>query len=280
MIKKIYPLILILLFSSSVYAECDKAKALFDEAISYKKNKDFRLALNAFQQAAELCPNYSVLYQQGLTLVKLNRFDDALNSFKKALNHSDKNSKNEANALARIALIYTQKNALQKAGVFIEEAYNINKDNSPDWILRLRKAIDIQSMNHIASASEINQVITSAKRSFGVKPKISFNSITFKFNSTEFTTEGQKQVIELSKALADSNQRALLIGHTDQKGDALYNMELSKRRAEAVKQELINKAPALNKTLETQGKGEEELRYLGNDETDHQLNRRVVMQLL
>lgn len=277
--KKECLFILPLFFSNPVYADCNQANIFFEKATTYKKDKQFKQAFNNFHQAALLCPNFLVFYGQGQTLIKLNRYDEALDSFKKAREFTERSSKSEANALARIALIHTQKNALQKASIYIEQAYRINEENSPKWMLHLRRVIDRQSINIIASAEEINLALVSGK-SFGVKPKIQLNSITFKFNSTEFTAKGQRQVTELGKALIKGNQLALLIGHTDKKGDNAYNMGLSKSRADAVKKALVNYNSALNNVLRTEGKGEEELKYQGDDEADHQLNRRVEMQLM
>ncbi|MEE9398564.1 MAG: OmpA family protein [Methylococcales bacterium] len=276
--KKNYLLILSLLFSHPLYADCQQGEIIFNQATA---NKNLQQALDEFQQSATLCPNYTVYYEQGRTLFKLERSDEALQSFKQALHYSEANSGNEANALARIALVYFKKDAMQQASLYVEKAYIISKQNSPHWILRLRKDIDIQNASHIASAKEIKQALLDGKN-FGVRTKIKFNSITFKFNSTEFTPQGQQQVAELGKALVDhltDRQQALIIGHTDKIGDETYNQTLSEQRAEKVKKALVGINPAYSRRIKTQGKGESELRYFGDSEQDHQLNRRVEMQL-
>ncbi len=71
-------------------------------------------------------------------------------------------------------------------------------------------------------------------------PSISLQ-VQFGFNSAELTPHGQRQLDELAGALSS---RALLaagfelIGHTDQVGDADYNLRLSLDRANAVMQYL------------------------------------------
>ncbi len=289
MMKKIYLFVLILLFSGSLYADCqqekayyEQAKAYYEQAIANKKNKKYQQALNDFQQSAQLCPRFGVYFEQGKTLAKLKRFDEALASYKKAGAFIEEGSEEKINLLANMAIVYLKKGSLQQASLYAEQSYDIKKQSSPERIIKLRRHIDLKNAGHVVSAQEIMQTLI-ARKSFGVAPKIKFNSITFKFDSTELTAQGQQQVIELNEVLVKSLQgskQALLIGHTDKKGDAAYNMSLSRRRAEAVKRVLVEQNPALRNALQTQGKGEQELRYIGNDATDHQLNRRVELQLL
>jgi len=280
MMNKLPILILSLCFSSAVYADCNQAKSYYKQAVTSKNNKDYKQALADIDKAIELCQKYASYYEQGRILAKLNKLDQALESFKNARNLSISASPREANALARSALIYFKKGALQKSSLFIEQAYAINKQNSSEWLLRVRKKIDLQSAQHISSADEIQTAISISEKSFGVVPKLKFNSITFKFNSTELTEAGRRQVAELGKFLANQKQTVLLTGHTDKVGDSDYNMQLSLRRAQAVKQTLQKTNPQLTGHIQTQGKGEQELRYSGDDASDHQLNRRVDMEVL
>lgn len=274
--------ILTLLFSNASYADCQQAKPYYDQAIIAKKDKNLEQALANFKQSAELCPRYAVYFEQGKVLVKLNQLDGAIASYTKALNFSKTGSSEKANLFASIAIVYFKQGSLQQASVYAEQAYEIKKQNSPENIVNLRKAIDLKNATHVSTAEEINQTLF-AKKAFGVKPKVKFNSITFKFNSTELTSQGKQQVHELSKvlltSLKDDNQ-ALLIGHTDKIGEESYNLVLSTQRAEAVKQALINQNSDFSGSLKTVGKGESELRYQGDSEQDHQLNRRVEMELL
>lgn len=68
-------------------------------------------------------------------------------------------------------------------------------------------------------------------------PSISLQ-VQFGFNSAELTPHGQRQLDELASALANKTlvmEGFELIGHTDQVGDANYNLRLSLDRANAVK---------------------------------------------
>lgn len=71
-------------------------------------------------------------------------------------------------------------------------------------------------------------------------PSISLQ-VQFGFNSAELTSHGQRQLDELAGALSSKalvSDGFELIGHTDQVGDANYNLRLSLDRANAVKQYL------------------------------------------
>lgn len=270
-----------LLVTPPLYATCEQAQEYYDQAIH---SNTLDKAIIYYQQSAHLCKNYAVYYEQGKTLIKLNYLDKALDSFKQALKFSTKNSNSEAKALAQIARVYFEQGQLQQASFYIEEAYTIGKQRSVQWIIHLRQAIDIKNTTHIASVKEINQLLLIQKGNFSItQPTIKLNSITFESSSAELTTQGHQQVIELGKALINilkDSQQVWLIGHTDKKGENSYNMKLSKHRAKAVKQALIHSNKKLVSILKTQGKGEDQLKYFGDNEDDHRLNRRVEINIL
>jgi outer membrane protein OmpA-like peptidoglycan-associated protein len=62
--------------------------------------------------------------------------------------------------------------------------------------------------------------------------------INFYTNETRFTPTGEKAMQELAKAAAQV-RRMKLIGHADPRGTGEYNMDLSRRRVEAVRDELL-----------------------------------------
>ena len=75
--------------------------------------------------------------------------------------------------------------------------------------------------------------------------------INFEFNSARIGRAAAPQVNELGKALTDASLKGnnfILAGYADGKGRASYNQDLSERRAESVKQYLVEKygIPAVN----------------------------------
>lgn len=90
------------------------------------------------------------------------------------------------------------------------------------------------------------------------KPSIAFNTIQFAFNSAQLTPGSIATLHNLGNALNRelADQKKFLIeGHTDAKGGRQYNMVLSQRRADAVKDYLVRDSHVDAGRLETAGKG-------------------------
>jgi OmpA-OmpF porin, OOP family len=89
-------------------------------------------------------------------------------------------------------------------------------------------------------------------------PSMAFNTIQFAFGSTELTPESSATLKNLGEALNHqlADQKSFLIeGHTDRKGTRAYNDELSKGRAEAVKDYLVRETGVSPDRLQAVGKG-------------------------
>lgn len=98
---------------------------------------------------------------------------------------------------------------------------------------------------------------STATRAAPQDPSISLR-VQFGFNSAELTSHGQRQLDELAGALASKalvNAGFELIGHTDQVGDADYNLRLSLERAIAVKHYLEQTHGIAAARLQTMGLG-------------------------
>jgi outer membrane protein OmpA-like peptidoglycan-associated protein len=102
--------------------------------------------------------------------------------------------------------------------------------------------------------------------------------ISFEFNSAVLTPDAKQQLESLAAALksdALKDDRFRVEGHTDAVGSESYNLELSKRRARAVKQYLMQMGSLGAEKLRSVGKGESEL--FDNANPDAAVNRRVVI---
>lgn len=89
------------------------------------------------------------------------------------------------------------------------------------------------------------------------KPGASFSTITFEFGSAQLKPETLDTLRNLGKALnQDLGDQQLFVieGHTDAVGTIAYNEELSKLRAEAVKDFLVNEMGVASERLDVVGK--------------------------
>lgn len=100
--------------------------------------------------------------------------------------------------------------------------------------------------------------------------------ITFNFNSAVIRPESYRAVGSMADALHNPillGYKFLVVGHTDAVGSREYNLKLSQRRAEAIREALINPFGVKPERLEAVGLGEEQLRDPRHP--DSQINRRV-----
>ena len=94
------------------------------------------------------------------------------------------------------------------------------------------------------------------RRTLLTEGKISTNGILFDSGSANIKPQSLGIVLQISQVLLqDENMKLNIIGHTDADGNKDINLKLSKERAEAVKETLVNlyKIPA--NRLQTDGKG-------------------------
>jgi OmpA-OmpF porin, OOP family len=89
--------------------------------------------------------------------------------------------------------------------------------------------------------------------------RLSTNGIQFDVNSASLKPESYGIIREIALALQGSTDMKLrIVGHTDSDGDAGLNLDLSRKRAEAVKKALIEHYGISAQRLEVDGKGESE----------------------
>lgn len=102
--------------------------------------------------------------------------------------------------------------------------------------------------------------------------------LNFEFDSVELTQGTAFNLKRAATAMISpeyASSRYLLLGHTDQTGDCVYNRDLSMRRALAMKNELLKLQPALINRMEVVGMGEAMLLFPGNKQSHWAANRRL-----
>ena len=116
------------------------------------------------------------------------------------------------------------------------------------------------------------------------RPKEVAILIRFRYGSTELADEfSRSQLREAGQAFASPELFGLVFeigGHTDSQGSDAYNLELSRRRAQAVKDALCRGYRVDCGALEVKGYGKSEPVAGNDDEAGRSQNRRVVFKRL
>ncbi len=103
--------------------------------------------------------------------------------------------------------------------------------------------------------------------------------IYFDFDNSRLSELSKNTLVDFLDKNQKTLSRYIIFGHTDTKGSSEYNMDLSIKRAESVKQVLLNQGVASN-DISILGKGENELAINTPDNTKHPANRRAEVKIL
>lgn len=104
---------------------------------------------------------------------------------------------------------------------------------------------------------------------------ITLGDVLFEFNRAEVKPSAQARMAQLADFLKQYPDRRVSIeGHTDNIGTAAYNTELSQRRAEAIKSQLIGLGIASDR-IATVGYGKDFPVASNDTDTNRAINRRV-----
>ncbi len=104
------------------------------------------------------------------------------------------------------------------------------------------------------------------------------HAINFDFDSATIRPESAQVLTELHAGLAGERTATIVIeGHTSSEGAVSHNLELSRRRAQAVVDELVRRGLD-RKRIRATGKGSARPLAPNSDETGRSMNRRVEVQ--
>jgi outer membrane protein OmpA-like peptidoglycan-associated protein len=255
----------------------DRAEELFRSATAPGVSIEEKARL--LEESLAEARSYTAAFELGRTYNSLGMPEKAIIAFEQAaavtLDPAQK-----SNALTIVARLYKATGDTRAAAEACRRALGIQSSTEVERELR-----DLEKENSgTVEAAEIAGTLKRglAKRSLGVQPSIDLR-VTFALDSARLSSEGVRQVNELGKALADSSfasYRIKLVGHTDKRGSDPYNDKLSRQRAEAVKEYLVRTFGITPARLLVEGKGKRELLFMGDDEEDHALNRRVEVVLV
>jgi outer membrane protein OmpA-like peptidoglycan-associated protein len=274
---------LIVFSGSSAAMDCRQGEKYYFQA---KSATDPLRSIEWLQQSIEVCPNFNSWYMLGLLYKNQGKINEAIDAFVQAGENAGA-SKAEASALARRGELLVQTGQLFQALRALKLAKRFHPEPAPDWLEKSLKNARIQSCRVVMPAEEIASFLEadtqiSRDRRFAIRPGVNI-PVQFDFDRSDLNSRGIRQITELGKALTREKMRSwsfLLLGHTDKRGSRAYNQVLSEKRAHSVKMELERRFPSLIRRLKTEGRGETELLYDGDTESDHMLNRRVKVTLV
>jgi outer membrane protein OmpA-like peptidoglycan-associated protein len=276
-------LLYIIVFSGSSPAmDCRLGEKYYIQA---KSTTDPVQIAEWLQRSIAVCPNFNAWYMLGLLYKNLGQINEAIDAFDQAAENAW-TPRLEALALARRGEVFAQTGQFFQALRAFKAAKRFHPEPTPDWLEKSLKNARIQSCRVVMPAEEIASFLeigtqSNRDRRFAVRPGVNI-PVQFDFDRSELNTRGILQVTELGEALTKEKMRSwsfLLVGHTDKRGPPAYNQVLSEKRAHTVKMELERRFPSLIRRLKTEGRGETELLYDGDTESDHTLNRRVKVTL-
>jgi peptidoglycan-associated lipoprotein len=134
--------------------------------------------------------------------------------------------------------------------------------------LRARQRADSIAAADAASAE-------ASRRSAGELAAVLTQKVYFDFDQDALRDDA-RQVLDAKVPILEANPRVSLIilGHTDERGTAEYNLALGQRRAAQVKRYLVSRGIDESR-LSTQSLGDSQPAVEGTDEAAYQQNRRA-----
>jgi outer membrane protein OmpA-like peptidoglycan-associated protein len=188
-------------------------------------------------------------------------------------------------APGKLQVLRNYENAIEKIGGSIiyatgEEAWlKVEKTAKVTWIYvdaRTGGEYELLIVEKKAMEQEVIADAKSLAEDINSTGHASVYGIHFDFNKTTVKPESEPTMKEIAKLLEQNPELSLyVVGHTDNVGKIDYNMQLSKARAEAVVNVLVEKYGVSQKRLDAYGVGP--LAPVASNETEEgqALNRRV-----
>lgn len=126
---------------------------------------------------------------------------------------------------------------------------------------------------------EIGAIAVNAEqmaKDLETKGRVALYGIFFDTDSAEFKPESRPTVGEIARLMKEkTDQRLLVVGHTDSRGSFDYNIELSSRRAQAVVDALVREHGIARDRLKPWGVGYSAPRASNDSDVGQAKNRRV-----
>ncbi len=163
--------------------------------------------------------------------------------------------------------------------------FRISTKTPKDFVLSVQKDgyvfqnVNLGSLAASAEGQTLERTVTLRKLEVGTRQVL--RNIYFDFDQATFKDESYTELNRLETMLAQNpGLKVEISGHTDKIGTKAYNKDLSQRRANAVKNYLVNKGIDARRIV-SMGYGEEKPLASNDDELEgRELNRRVEFVVL
>lgn len=136
---------------------------------------------------------------------------------------------------------------------------------------------DLQNVRGLKKTVNLDKIkIDKPKTARAASEKAVSLQILFDYDSASLSADAKRQLDPIGHALASGELKGLkfkIEGHTDAVGSDEYNNDLSRRRADAVKQFLVDQYGISMEALQSEGKGKTGLADSSNPTSE--VNRRV-----
>lgn len=245
------------------------------------------------------CVSSELSHRLGLAWQREGRFEDALTAFDTAQRNAPDQA-DQALSVGRYAEVLAQLGSREQALDLVQFARRLHPE-PPAWMNDLALSLDRQlaaepftrervtrsfSTSTMGRLSPQTLAPVAAVAALATIPPATRSlpfRVHFALNSAAIDPADRREVVELASGLASdalAGQRFLLVGHTDERGSAAYNLLLSQQRAESVFRMVAELEPQLAPRLRYLGMGEQEPLYRdAQTEEQHRLNRRVQVMI-
>ena len=246
-----YILILCALMSIPLLAvaddDCDKAKELYQQGVNLLNYSERQAA---FEQAVKLCPTYAEAYVNLADAYEnLGEFDQAEKCYRQAINIKP----DLFVPFLGLGEMYLKTGRYRDSYDAFLNGLEIKPDHErlkaglkvasqrTTQGRKFLKSDQIKSCLEGDTAFQLMCMCPGDHYSF-LKKRICIPPLEFYSDSTRLTPRSRRQLLEIGQALKSdtlSKKQWLIVGHTDSIGSPQYNLELSRRRSESVRDYLV-----------------------------------------
>lgn len=247
----------------------DRARRYYEEGLA---EADARRRAVLLERSFEEYATYEAAIALGEILLAGGEWERARSWLDDAYELSVAGSEARARALFRVAETYAQEGRPILYVEYLRLSLAAHRTPMVEEAL-----LEAMGDRRLVSSAEIVEALTPDRTSrMGADPRPRIDLIiNFEFDSARLTWDGREQAAELGGALRGGVGRVLLVGHTDAQGSRAYNEALSRRRAAAVRDFVVEEFGLDPSNVDVEGRGEDQPLFTETTEAAHSLNRRV-----